>query len=244
MLRILSHHLADGAWHMACDEALLAHAESSTLRTYSWDKDYCSLGYFQDYTGVRQSFAQEVSMVRRITGGGAILHSNEVTYCLIAKRGSDVPQHSADMFTLLHSAIVAELRAHDVDVSLNPTQQGDKRYDQDVRCFASPAVNDIMQGQAKMLGSAARGFQDRVLIHGSLKLSTNAWDADRVVGCGLDEQTAIQVLTTAISNTIEAPAEHGTLSTDEQAQIQHYYQQRYADDAWLKLRQGPRACSC
>lgn len=243
MLRILSHHLADGTRHMACDEALLAHADMSTLRTYTWDRDCCSLGYFQNHSSVRQSFNQDLQLVRRITGGGAILHSNEVTYCLIAKRGSEVPQRSADIFTLLHGAIVAELQNHGVDVSLNPKQRGDKHYDQDVRCFASPAVNDIMQGQAKMLGSAARSFQDRVLVHGSLKLSSNPWDAEQVVGCGLDEQSAIQVLTTAISTALKLPTHTGALSADEEAQIERYHAARYGSDEWLCNRQGPRACS-
>ena len=243
MLRILSHHLADGTQHMACDEALLAHAEHTTLRTYTWDRPCCSLGYFQEFAQVAHSFDNDVQFVRRITGGGAILHSNEVTYCLIARRGSEVPQRSEDIFTLLHGAIVTELGNHGVTVSLNPKQRGDKRYAEDVRCFASPAVNDIMQGSAKMLGSAARSFRDRVLVHGSLKLHSNAWDADQVAGCELDATVAAKVLSTAISQALKMPSEAGSLSNTETAHIKRYHEARYGSNDWLEQRNGPRACS-
>jgi len=194
MLRLLSHQVADGPQHMATDEALLAGASCSTLRTYSWERPCLSLGYFQDYEQARKSLAENdsssVGMVRRITGGGAIMHSKEVTYCLVAERGTELPQRSQEMFAVLHQQILAGLKQHQVEAALNQKQQGDKHYHTDVRCFASPAVNDIILGSGKMLGSASRNFQNRVLIHGSLKLASNDWDQDQAVGCGLSSEAA------------------------------------------------------
>ncbi len=246
MLRLLSHQLADGPQHMATDEALLAAASCSSLRTYSWEQPCLSLGYFQDYQQARASLAAQncgdVPMVRRITGGGAIMHCAEVTYCLVAERGSELPQRSQDMFSLLHQAILAKLKQHQVAASLNQAQQGDKHYHDDVRCFASPAVNDIVVGNGKMLGSASRNFQNRVLIHGSLKLASNDWDQEQAVGCGLDSHSAQTLLCQAISSALNMPLVPGSLEEDELALVETYRQARYGDDAWLTQRSGPRAC--
>ena len=246
MLRLLSHQVADGPQHMATDEALLAGASCSTLRTYTWDRPCLSLGYFQDYQQALKSMdgksSKDLSMVRRITGGGAIMHCEEVTYCLVAERGTELPQRSQAMFAVLHQEILAGLKQHHVEAALNQEQQGDKHYHADVRCFASPAVNDIILGNGKMLGSASRTFQNRVLIHGSLKLASNDWDQEQAVGCGLSSAAAQSLLTEAISRALKMQLQPGALNDDETALIEDYRQARYADDAWLTQRSGPRAC--
>jgi lipoate-protein ligase A len=119
---------------MSIDEALLSAADGTCLRSYSWQPSCLSLGYFQDFNDAHASLQpaqQHLDMVRRITGGGAILPQSEVTYCLIARRGRDIPQRTQDAFALLHGHISAALQAHGVDCYLNPQQLGDKRYHQD-----------------------------------------------------------------------------------------------------------------
>lgn len=242
MLRILSHQCADGPRHMATDEALLSAGAGSSLRTYEWTEPCISLGYFQDYHSVHHRLPQPVSMVRRITGGGAIYHVAEVTYCLIAERGSELPRRSQDIFTLLHGHILQALHAHAVTASLNQQQQGDKRFHHDVRCFASPAAQDIMGSSGKMLGSAARNFKNRVLIHGSLKLHSNDWDLETVTGCGLTPQQARQILIDGIVTALGLPIEYQEYSSAEQQLINACQTARYADRQWLEQRIGPRAC--
>src|SRR5690349_2496197 len=86
--RLLNDPPASGAWNMAVDEALLEGVASgrspATLRFYSWRPACLSLGYFQpfgivDVSGCR---ARGVDVVRRPTGGRAILHDRELTYSL------------------------------------------------------------------------------------------------------------------------------------------------------------------
>ncbi len=241
MLRILSHQCADGQTHMATDEALLAAAPCSSLRTYEWSRPCLSLGYFQDYTTVKKSFSPSCDMVRRITGGGAIYHIHEVTYCLVAKRGTELPQRSEDIFALLHQHILNGLAHEQVNASMNPAQIGDKHYDSDVRCFASPAPHDLMIKQGKLLGSAARQVKDRVLIHGSLKLQSNDWDADTVAGCALSSAKAQDILIDSITKALNTETTASELNDDELALINEYKQARYHNSDWLELRQGPRA---
>ncbi len=86
--RVLPYETADGPANMALDEALLdavaADAETAYLRTYGWTVPTLSLGYFQRLAEVQADARwQSVAVVRRLTGGGAIWHHQEVTYALI-----------------------------------------------------------------------------------------------------------------------------------------------------------------
>ena len=86
--RLILDPPADGLWNMALDEALLELAGESgipTLRLYRWQPATLSLGYFQPYQD-RESHPPSTTcpVVRRSSGGGAILHDRELTYSFTA----------------------------------------------------------------------------------------------------------------------------------------------------------------
>src|SRR5882724_9809402 len=92
-LRLIIDPPAHGAWNMAVDEALLESAAVdgiATLRLYQWSEPTLSLGYFQPAAD-RQTHpaSRECPLVRRASGGGAILHDRELTYSLA------IPEKSA-----------------------------------------------------------------------------------------------------------------------------------------------------
>src|SRR5687767_6703039 len=95
--RLIIDPPAEGSWNMAVDEALLESAADSgeiTLRFYEWSRATLSLGYFQSHaerSGHTASLA--CPMVRRSTGGGAIVHDQELTYSLVVPM--DGRSHSA-----------------------------------------------------------------------------------------------------------------------------------------------------
>src|SRR5438270_12358260 len=84
--RLLLDTSAAGAWNMAVDEVLLdgvaAGATPPTLRFYQWAPPCLSLGYFQPFDVVNLEGCRRlgVEVVRRPTGGRAILHDRELTY--------------------------------------------------------------------------------------------------------------------------------------------------------------------
>ncbi len=243
-LRIFPLLTADGPTQMAWDEALLETAAAPTLRLYTWAPATVSLGYFQDAAAVRAALPTSRSgmpLVRRITGGGAIWHEHEVTYALVGVLGRDGwPTRARDLYPLLHGAVAAALMAHQAQVALQPESVGDRRYAQEVRCFASPAADDLMAGTGKALGSAARARGDRVLIHGSLKLASNPWDGATVAGCGVDAITAAQVLRTAFARALGADFVEDIPTEVELAAQHHLKDLRYGTDAWVETRTGPR----
>jgi len=84
--RVIFDSAGDGAWNMAVDQALLMSAEQDgmvTLRLYAWAQPTLSLGYFQKHADRQLHTASATCpLVRRRSGGGAILHDQELTYSL------------------------------------------------------------------------------------------------------------------------------------------------------------------
>ncbi len=103
---------ASGAWNMAVDEALLeAAAEGqSTLRFYRWAEPTLSLGYFQTYGDRFQHEASRgCAVVRRPSGGGAILHDRELTYSLAVPEAHPVAATRLRTYRAVHEALIAAL---------------------------------------------------------------------------------------------------------------------------------------
>ena len=92
--RLIVDPPAPGAWNMAVDEALFEQAAkfgTPTLRFYQWSEPTLSLGYFQNYDDRRSHAASlGTAAVRRTTGGGAILHDQELTYSLVWPAGQAI----------------------------------------------------------------------------------------------------------------------------------------------------------
>jgi lipoate-protein ligase A len=225
---------------MALDEALLAAGTGTAIRLYRWDPETVSLGCFQDHSRVAAALPGPMPMVRRITGGGAIWHGAEVTYALAAPLGGAVPARTADLYGPLHGAIRAALAAAGAALGRQPETVGDRRYAEEPRCFASPAADDLVLERGKVLGSAARARDGRLLVHGSLKLASNPWDGDVVCGCGLDAERAGAALLAGLAAFLGASPEPAAWTPAELEAAAAIERARYGDDAWVRRREGPR----
>ncbi len=171
---------------MAVDEAISqAVAEGlapPTLRFYAWAPPCVSLGRNQPIAGVDlvRIAARGYQVVRRPTGGRAILHTDELTYSLIAS-----PQHPLmagyvlDSYLRISHGLVAGLRRLGIAAEEAP---GANRAGPDVSaaCFEVPSAYEIVADGRKILGSAQARRAKSVLQHGSLPLTG---DLTRVVDC-------------------------------------------------------------
>lgn len=169
--RLLLDPPADGAWNMAVDEVLLLHAAREgvwSLRIYGWNEATVSLGYFQPIDE-RQSHAasRHCPVVRRPSGGGAIVHDRELTYSLAAPigRAADAGRR---LYHSLHAALAEMLCGLGVEARLCPAASSHDRPPGPFLCFQRRAEGDVLVGDAKLIGSAQRRFQNAVLQHGSL----------------------------------------------------------------------------
>ncbi len=242
VIRLLPFLDASGARQMALDEALLETAQGPTARLYAWSPAAVSLGYFQAFAPIAAQLPPGMAVVRRITGGGAIWHEHEVTYSVVGILGQDgFPARSQDLYAPLHAAVLAELAPWGVAVVRQGQTVGDRRYQQEPRCFASPAMDDLVHADGgKILGSAARARGNRFLLHGSLKLATNPWDGERVAPCGVEAETAKRTLLVGIARAF-GTVRDGALTAIEQQAAARIEQERYGSSAWVERREGPRA---
>jgi len=180
--RLLLSPPAAGALNMAVDEAiLLAVAEGSsppTLRFFDWTPPCLSLGYSQPAAEVDRARLSQLGydLVRRPTGGRAILHTDELTYSVIAPM--DEPRVRGgvmESYQQLSAGLVRGLSILGLNV------RADKQYDQAEAdaakgpvCFEVPSNYEITAGALghtrKLLGSAQVRKRGVVLQHGTLPL--------------------------------------------------------------------------
>ena len=177
-LRIIIDPPLAGAANMAIDEAILEAVNTAaappTLRFYRWAQPTISLGYFQR----RQEFLdqddkiRQLPMVRRQTGGGAILHDDELTYSLtLPLDETPSPPKITDMYKLVHDAFIAALAQWGIRAEYRGGEKSDSSRSGPFFCFARQHQLDVVVGNDKLLGSAQRRIKKAVLQHGSLILA-------------------------------------------------------------------------
>lgn len=171
-----------GAWNMAVDEAMLQSALShpergATLRWYRWKHPTLSLGYFQSYRERPEELAS-LDCVRRLTGGGAILHHHEITYSLVIPPDMWPFSTPKEMVLRLHQCVaevlgtICEPRPPEEDrACLHP---GAALATEPFLCFLRRSHGDLVVGEHKVLGSAQRNRRGALLQHGSILLQTSA----------------------------------------------------------------------
>lgn len=163
---------AAGAWNMAVDAALLESAVSQgccALRWYSWQEPTLSLGYFQKFSPEENSALAPLPVVRRLSGGGAIVHDRELTYSCVLPASHPLSRTPHDFYVALHQVLVAELQAAGFPVQMRGTLDAEKNSE--FLCFGRGDRWDILLDGYKVLGSAQRRRKGAVLQHGSLVLA-------------------------------------------------------------------------
>jgi lipoate-protein ligase A len=160
--------------NMALDEALLLSRDPRpTLRLYTWSPAALSLGYFQRWDDVRPALelAPGATPVRRMTGGGAIHHADELTFAITAPL--DHPLYRgpvADSYRRVHTAIAGALARLGPSPALRAATPATSDRPASPMCFHRSVAVDLVWDGAKGLGSAQRRTGGRVLHHGSLKI--------------------------------------------------------------------------
>ncbi len=176
---------APGAWNMAVDEAILEAAGRGaslpTLRLYAWQPACLSLGYAQSVSDVdcERLSAHGWELVRRPTGGRAILHVDELTYSVSGPSGEPRLSGSVlESYQVLSQALLRALHLLDIPAEAKekpdastaaPTNQ-QKRNDPNPVCFEAPSNYEITVMGKKLVGSAQARRKEGVLQHGSLPL--------------------------------------------------------------------------
>lgn len=170
LCRLLIDPTALGAWNMAVDEALLESAVAGggiSLRFYGWRQPTLSLGYFQQYSERWQHAAsRDCPVVRRITGGGAILHDREITYSLVVPSGHGLAIRHFELYENVHAALITVLAKQGICATLCRGEGREKDRRQAFLCFQRCAAGDVLLGDIKIAGSTAALARGRVATWG------------------------------------------------------------------------------
>ena len=159
-----------GRWNMAVDESLLETAissETATLRWYTWCEPTVSLGYFQKSADLlNDATLSQLPMVRRLSGGGAIVHDNELTYSITLPSSQRLFGQPQELYDIVHHAVSQGLR--EVGFPVICRGQTLKLREEPVLCFQRQDAHDVVLHGRKILGSAQRRRRGAILQHGSL----------------------------------------------------------------------------
>ncbi len=184
--RLIDTGSCPGRDNMAIDEALFRcfdPAESTpVLRLYGWQPPALSLGRFQkafDDLDLTRCDKDNLAVVRRITGGGAIYHADELTYSLVCST-SHIPPASTvkDSFRILTSFLLGFYRS----LGLNPSYAvdlatpGSRLGERTPLCFAGKESYDIVVNGRKIGGNAQRRSRHLIFQHGSVPLNDRLTD--------------------------------------------------------------------
>lgn len=170
--RLIDTGFNNGGYNMAVDEAIaIAFREGrvpSTLRFYTWDPQCISIGYFQKPDEMLNG-----SIVRRITGGRAVYHGNDLSYSVVSGTDNSLfPKSISGTYSAIAIALTAGLR----HLGINPDPLDGKhlrkdsttRYHKTLLCFNTAIRHEITINGKKLIGSAQRRWPDVFLQHGSI----------------------------------------------------------------------------
>src|SRR3989337_2239921 len=183
--RLINTGNNNGYYNMAVDEAIAIAVRDgkvpSSLRVYTLDPPCISIGYFQKLDETLMSFVHQRDIVRRITGGRAVFHGNDLSYSVVSRTDNKLfPDNIKGTYTGIAKALIAGLRNLGINpdpIEENPdlpnsrnTLSG-KKYHKTHLCFNTTLGHEITVKGKKLIGSAQRRWRDVFLQHGSILIN-------------------------------------------------------------------------
>lgn len=242
--RLLPFEVGSASWNMSVDQAILESVEQSgqpTLRFYGWDQPTLSLGYFQSLSSRDQHPASKsVQIVRRSTGGGAILHQHELTYSIAVPMPTSATKKRLQLYRDMHETFVKVLRACGVQATPFWEDNLHSGCDDAFLCFQRRTDEDLVVSGYKVLGSAQRRTRSTVLQHGSLLLAASPFAPELPGISELSSKSLSADLSKEIANAVSEKLgfqlHQDTLSDQEIAQSKTIQAARFANNSWLNRR--------
>lgn len=198
--RLLVHSASDGAWNMAVDEAILesylaqdANSRPPTLRLYGWNPPALSLGKSQPSSG---SFEppelrrRGIDLVRRPTGGLAVLHDRERTYSVVgALRREPFAGGVLETYRSISAALEDAMRTLGAPARASSSALESKKQPPGPSCFALTSTHEITVEGRKLIGSAQLRRGRAFLQHGSIPINTNREALAALLGDPVDGES-------------------------------------------------------
>jgi lipoate-protein ligase A len=187
--RFLNYNRYNAFENMAIDEAIFRETikdkKKPTIRFYGWHPAAVSIGYFQDpqsELNIEQCSNMGVDIVRRLTGGKAVFHNDEITYSVVADaQEKSFPANIFGTYKVISDCLVQGLAYLGIKANRASACRAKKDMDLKSCCFSVPSRNEILVGGRKICGSAQKRTGGGFLQHGSLLLTFNPVKALSVI---------------------------------------------------------------
>ncbi len=187
--------------NMAIDEALLT-SPLPVLRFYQWQPAGLSLGYFQDINQINTEFCKQnnIEIVRRPTGGNAVLHDKELTYSFIIDE-NQMPSSITESYQKISKGILKALQLLSLTPEMNEEVKDEAKS---AVCFNDPSWYEILVNKKKLVGSAQKRINNKLLQHGAILLDINIEKyANCFTNCSEELIKKLKQRITAINNELK-----------------------------------------
>lgn len=266
--RLLHTPPSHGAWNMAADESILEHIHHGeslpTLRLYSWNPPCLSLGHAQSFkdVDVTRLHSHGWEVVRRLTGGRAILHTDELTYSVTGSAEEPALTGGVlESYNRLAQALLYAIRELGLPVEIKEhIPVGHASSVTNPVCFEVPSTYEITVQGKKLIGSAQARKKEGVLQHGSLPLTgnlTRIYDAlifkdeetrerakqrllerattvEAVLECRISFEDAGQAFVKGFEARLGIQFERGEMSPSELKRTEELVAEKYAHPSWTE----------
>lgn len=249
------------------DESILEHIHRReslpTLRLYAWDPPCLSLGHAQPFADVdmERVKAHGWEVVRRVTGGRAILHTDELTYSVTGSAEEPVLAGGVlESYNRLAQSLLFAIRELGLPVEMKEHITEPAALNLNPVCFEVPSTYEITVEGKKLIGSAQARKKHGILQHGSLPLTgdltricealvfkdesarknaaqrllARATTVQSVTGVETDWETAAQAFVKGFEAQLGIRFERQQLSQSESERAEELVNQKYANSTWME----------
>jgi lipoate-protein ligase A len=252
--RLLHDPPGSGAWNMAIDEVLLESALRDgmmSMRFYRWSEPTLSLGYFQHYADRQVHVkSRDCPAVRRPSGGGAIMHDQELTYSLAVPAGLSLAQDARALYDAAHESLVDAFASWGLRAKRHIQRAGDKhaassrgsaKPEEPFLCFQRVTCGDVLIDRWKVGGSAQRRSKGAILQHGSVLLGMAAAATElpgvrEITGVTMLENELFAAWYHRLAQRLGVRAVRGELTESELAEARALTLSKHAAEAWVRRR--------
>jgi len=268
--RLITNKKSNAYYNMAVDESIMKfHSQMKvppTLRFYSWDRPALSLGYFQkakkeiDYNKCSEL---GINLVRRLTGGRAILHDQELTYSIILREDYNLLSDSIEKsYQQISIGLVRGLQSLGIPAELKAVEKGKKAPSgHSAACFDAPSWYEVVLDNKKLIGSAQRRNKGTILQHGSLPIEIDAEKIFNLLNYNSEnERRKAKMIFTAKSTSLKKAGynfshfelekaltlglikslgieiERGSLTKEERELAEKLAEEKYSEKNWIYKR--------
>lgn len=238
--------------NMAIDEALLK-SKLPVIRFYRWKPSAISIGYFQNMKEEIDIIKCEelgIGYVRRITGGKAVFHDNELTYSIIIDKDL-MPKTILESYKMISEGLISGL----ICLGLNPQMKSENIEKlNSSNCFNQPSSYELTINNKKFVGSAQKRVNNKILQHGSILIDVDikkmcslfmvnsdefvritkkkVTSINQELGKKIDCSSLIKNLRQGFSKTFKADIIDSSLTKEELKLAEYLAESKYSTHEW------------